>query len=191
VLIPLLELGAVRVTTGEAETERAGRGRAFARSVGNILLPASNPVGTVYGTLAVGILFAAESTEANPALRDIGAVVGTLIVYWLAHAYAYTLAARLSTGESSDTHGVLRELGRQWTIVRGGLSEILVFLIALAFGVSSHAAVIAALISSIALLILFETIAATRGGLGRRELAGQIVMCLLMCAGILAIKFSL
>ncbi len=179
------------MTTGEAESERAGRGRAIARSVGNFFLPASNPVGTVYGTLAVGVLFAAESTESNPALRDIGAVVGTLLVYWLAHAYAYTLAARLSTGESSDTHDVLRELGRQWTIVRGGLTEILVFLIALAFGASSHGAVIAALISSIALLILFETIAATRGRLSRMEVAGQIVMCLLMCAGILAIKFSL
>ncbi len=163
----------------------------MSRVVGNVLLPASNPVGTIYGTLAVGILFAAESTEPNPALRDIAAVVGTLIVYWLAHAYAYTLAARLASSDPGLGHGILRELGRQWTIVRGGLTEILVFVVALALGASSHGAVIAALISSITLLIVFEAIAAFRGHLGRMELLGQIAVCLLMCAGILAIKFAL
>lgn len=164
----------------------------MARSISNFLLPASNPVGTVYGTLAVGVLFAAESTEANPALRDIAAVLGTLIVYWLAHAYAYTLAARLTPGpDDPPTHGVIKELGRQWTIVRGGLTEILVFVLALAFGASSHEAVIAALISSIVLLLVFETIAGVRGQLGGKALAGQVATCLLMCAGILAIKFIL
>ncbi len=177
--------------TGEVEAERVGRGRTLSRAIGNFLLPASNPVGTVYGTLAVGILFAAESTEPNPAFRDIGAVVGTLIVYWLAHAYAYTLAARLAPGDPGLTHGVVRELGRQWTIVRGGLTEIVVFVVALALGASTHGAVIAALISSITLLLVFEAIAGVRGQLGRRQLLGQIAVCLLMCAGILAIKFVL
>ena len=180
------------MTADDAEIEKPGRGRAFGRALGNLLLPASNPVGTVYGTLAVGVLFAVESTEANPALSDIAAVVGTLLVYWLAHAYAYGLAARLTPDpDAPPIHGVLRELGRQWTIVRGGLTEILVFVLALAFGASSHKAVIAALVSSIVLLILFETIAGVRGQLGRKALAGQIAMCLLMCAGILAIKFIL
>lgn len=179
------------MATGEVEAERVGRGRTLSRAIGNFLLPASNPVGTVYGTLAVGILFAAESTEPNPAFRDIGAVVGTLIVYWLAHAYAYTLAARLATGDPGLTHGVVRELGRQWTIVRGGLTEIVVFVVALALGASTHGAVIAALISSITLLLVFEAIAGVRGQLGRRQLLGQIAVCLLMCAGILAIKFVL
>ncbi|MGA7419492.1 MAG: hypothetical protein WBW80_15960 [Acidimicrobiales bacterium] len=73
------------MAAGEVEAQRVSRGRTVSRAVGNFLLPASNPVGTVYGTLAVGILFAAESTEPNPAFRDIVAVVGTLIVYWLAH----------------------------------------------------------------------------------------------------------
>ena len=180
------------MSAGEVGAESAGRGRSLARTIGNFLLPASNPVGTVYGTLAVGVLFAAESTEPNPALQDIAAVVGTLIVYWLAHAYAYGLAARLTPDpDAPPIHGVLRELGRQWTIVRGGLTEILVFVLALAFGASSHKAVIAALVSSIVLLILFEAIAGVRGQLGRKALAGQIAMCLLMCAGILAIKFIL
>jgi hypothetical protein len=183
--------GAVRVMDSEVAPKGPGRLRALARAVGNFLLPASNPVGTVYGTLAVGILFAAESTEPNPALRDIAAVVGTLIVYWLAHAYAYGLAARLSDYDTSQINGVLRELGRQWTIVRGGLTEIVVFAIALGFGASSHMAVIAALISSIVLLIFFEAIAGIRGQLGRKALAGQFALCLLMCAGIVAIKFIL
>lgn len=164
----------------------------MARTIGNFILPSSNPVGTVYGTLAVGVLFAAESTEPNPALQDIAAVVGTLIVYWLAHAYAYTLAGRLIPGpDDPPPHGVVKELGRQWTIVRGGLTEIVVFLVALAFGASSHEAVIAALISSIVLLLVFEAIAGVRGQLGGKALAGQVAMCLLMCAGILAIKFIL
>lgn len=164
----------------------------MARTIGNLILPSSNPVGTVYGTLAVGVLFAAESTEPNPALQDIAAVVGTLIVYWLAHAYAYTLAGRLIPGpDDPPPHGVVKELGRQWTIVRGGLTEIVVFLVALAFGASSHEAVIAALISSIVLLLVFEAIAGVRGQLGGKALAGQVAMCLLMCAGILAIKFIL
>jgi hypothetical protein len=159
--------------------------------VGNFVLPAANPVGTVYGTLAVGILFAAESTAANPAWRDIGAVVGTLIVYWLAHAYAYGLAARLSSDDApGQTGGVLRELGRQWTIVRGGFTEIVVFLIALAFGASTHGAVIAALISSIVLLFLFETIAGIRGRLGGRQFVGQMAICVVMCVGIVAVKFA-
>jgi hypothetical protein len=179
------------VTADDVGAAKSGRVRAFGRWVGNLLLPASNPVGTVYGTLAVGVLFAAESTEANPALQDVAAVVGTLMVYWLAHAYSYGLASRLSPDSSTPTRGVLRELGRQWTIVRGGLTEILVFLIALAFGASSHMATIAALISSIVLLLAFEAIAAGRGRLGGKALAGQIAACLLMCAGILAIKFIL
>ncbi|HEX4220356.1 MAG TPA: hypothetical protein VHZ02_18420 [Acidimicrobiales bacterium] len=173
------------------DVDKAGRLRAFGRGVGNLILPASNPVGTVYGTLAVGVLFAAESTEANPALSDIAAVVGTLMVYWLAHAYSYGLAARLSPDSTIPPRGVLEELVRQWTIVRGGLTEILVFLIALAFGASTHNAVIAALISSIVLLLVFEAIAGIRGHLGGKELAGQIAACLLMCGGILAIKFIL
>lgn len=180
------------MTAGEVGAESAGRGRSVAHAVGNFLLPAANPVGTVYGTLAVGVLFAAESTEAKPALQDIAAVVGTLIVYWLAHAYAYTLASRLTPApDDPPPHGVIKELGRQWTIVRGGLTEIVVFLLALAFGASSHEAVIVALISSIVLLLVFEVIAGARGQLGGMALAGQIATCLLMCAGILAIKFIL
>ena len=63
-----IELGDAPVAAGEVEAQRVSRGpRTVSRAVGNFLLPASNPVGTVYGTLAVGILFAAESTEPNPA----------------------------------------------------------------------------------------------------------------------------
>jgi hypothetical protein len=182
----------VSAGAGEVGAERGGRGRSVARAIANFLLPAANPVGTVYGTLAVGVLFAAESTENKPAVQDLAAVVGTLIVYWLAHAYAYTLAARLTPGpDDPPPHGVIKELGLQWTIVRGGLTEIVVFLLALAAGASSHQAVIAALISSIVLLLVFEAIAGVRGHQGGMALAGQIATCLLMCAGILAIKFIL
>ncbi len=179
------------MTTGEVRTVRNGYGWSVARSIGHFLLPENNAAGTIYGTLTVGVLLAAESSQHASAWRDIAAVMGALLVYWLAHGYAHSLGHRLSNPGDSDGHGVLHELREQWTIMRGASVPLVIFIVVVALGFSEHVAVIDALITSIVLLIMFEGIAAFREHAGKMELTTQLIVCLLMCAGILGIKFVL
>ena len=170
---------------------RNGPERRAARSVSRFLLPESNPAGTIYGTLTVGVLLAVESTVRQTAIRDIGAVLAALVTYWLAHAYASDLAHRVSTDEAEPSPGVVAELGRQWTIIRGALIPLVAFAITLLIGASTAVAVTVALITSIAMLVVFEAIAAVRGHLGFADLAKQVLACVLVCVFMLAIKFTL
>ena len=155
------------------------------------LLPESNPAGTIYGTLTVGVLLAVESTQQKTAIRDVGAVLAALAAYWLAHAYAHDLAHRVSKDQTEDSPGVLWELRHQWTIVRGALVPLVAFVIALMVGTSTAGAVLVALIASITMLIVFEAIAAARCHLGFAGLATQFLAPVVVCILMLAIKFVL
>jgi len=48
----------------------------------------ANPAGLIYGTIAVAALLAAESARRETYVETVGAVLITLLLYWLAHSYA-------------------------------------------------------------------------------------------------------
>ena len=60
--------------------------------------------GSIYGTLSVGVLLAAESSSGHTFLETLGASLVAVVGYWLAHAYAHSLAGRLATSEHPYLH---------------------------------------------------------------------------------------
>jgi hypothetical protein len=130
--------------------------------------PEDNPRGTIYGTIAAGLVLAAEDplTETYP-----GVLIATVIAvasYWLAHGYAHWVGHRLQRGPLPDDGPSAAQLGHalihEWPISEGGAVPLAALLIAWALGASLPTAVTAALWTAAAALAVFEV----AGGLRQR-----------------------
>jgi hypothetical protein len=141
------------------------------------LEPDHNPAGVVYGTLIIGAVLATESTRRETLLDTVGATVLALVLYWLAHSYAATLGDRLERQVPLSASAVVRSLVRDRAIIRGASIPIIALLIASALGASLATAVLIAVWTSSATIVIFEVVAAIRAELRGRELILQI------CAG--------
>jgi hypothetical protein len=84
----------------------------------------------IYGTILSTALIAAysEDTDSDP-LQVAVAVFVAALVFWVAHAYADTLARGLEEGGSVLRHARV-ELAREWPMVSGALVPILPLLLA-------------------------------------------------------------
>ncbi len=60
--------------------------------------PVDNPRGTIYGTIAVGLVVAAE----DPAKETYPRVLIAVMTYWLAHGYAHWAGERLRQNRRPD-----------------------------------------------------------------------------------------
>ena len=94
--------GAMRTAASSGSVARGARG------IFGLVL--NNPGSAIYGTIAVGALLAAESVRRETYGKNIEAVVITLLIYWLAHAYADLAAERLRSGARLTIGRQQREL---------------------------------------------------------------------------------
>src|ERR1700749_767282 len=107
-----------------------------------------NPWAVIYGTISVGALLAAESARSETYLETVGAVLITLVVYGLAHAYAELTEHRLVEGEPLTLSGVGRTLAQGLMVVAGAAVPLLVLVICWIAGVDLGSAVTAGIWSS-------------------------------------------
>ena len=133
----------------------------------------TNPAGLVYGTLAVGALLAAESARRETYARTVGAVVVTLLLYWLAYSYAEFTAIRLRQHLRFTAAGLARIATRELSVLAGAALPLLEVLCLWAAGVRLSTAVTGAIWTSAMAIVAIEATIAVRARLPRRELVLQ------------------
>jgi hypothetical protein len=155
------------------------------------LEPEENPSAVVYGTIAVGLVVAAE----NPALETFPRVAASsataILLYWAAHAYAGVLGERFARRRPLVWADLPGSLQHEWSIVKGAAAPLVVLLLAWAAGATLQVAVWAALWTAVAALFLFEVVAAARAHLGGLQLAGSVVLGTTLGAALIAVKLLL
>jgi hypothetical protein len=155
------------------------------------LEPEDNPSAVVYGTIAVGLVVAAENPEVETFPRVAASCAAAIVLYWAAHAYADVLGKRFASRRPlvfADLPGSLRH---EWSIVKGAAAPLVVLLLAWAAGVTLRVAVWAALWTAVAALSLFEVVAAARANLRGLQLAGSAVLGTTLGAALIAVKLLL
>jgi hypothetical protein len=136
---------------------RGGCGKPLARLV---KVTVDNAGGAVYGTVMIGVLFAAEDSES---VGYPDAVVAAVIaLYWLTELYSYTLGTRLRTGEPLSANALWRSCVHELPIVEGALLPLLVLLAAWAAGASVTTGVGIATWTAAASIVILEFAAGWR-----------------------------
>ena len=130
--------------------------------------PEANPRNTIYGTIAAGLVVAAEDPAAETYPRVVIAAVVAVAAYWLAHGYAHSVDERLRRGDDGNDAASLRQLGaalaHEWPLIEGAATPLIALLVAWAAGVPLATGVSAAVGTAAAALVAFEL----AGGLRRR-----------------------
>jgi hypothetical protein len=173
------------------DTRWAARARDLIVRALERVLPGANPSGSVYGTITVGALLAAETALRDTYLETVASVGVALMVYWLAHSYAELLGQRLEAHERLTVAGLGRALVRDWAIVRGAGLPLLALLAAWALGASQETAISIALWACVASLLAFELLAGLRARAQPRELALELCIGAAMGLGVIALRVIL
>jgi hypothetical protein len=150
-----------------------------------------NAGGAVYGTVMIGVLFAAEDAEAVGYTDTIGAALLVLALYWLTALYTYTLGMRLQTGEPLGPSVFWRSCVHELPILEGALLPLMVVLVAWAAGASTATGVTIATWTAAVTILVLEFVAGWRSRLDleRRWLQGALGA--LIGAAIIALKLLL
>lgn len=150
--------------------------------------PENNPSRVVYGLLVTGAVLAAESAVDETMLQAVGSVAVTVVLLWVAHAYSYMLGERMASGGRWSPGTVVHAGVHEWPLIRGSIVPLVVLIISGLAGASTSAALLAALITAIALLVLFELIAGWRTRLPPAALVVQAAVGAVLGIGIIALK---
>jgi hypothetical protein len=155
------------------------------------VLPGANPAATVYGTITIGALLAAEDGLRDTYPETVGSVVVALTIYWLAHSYAELLGQRLAARKRLTVAELGRALARDWAIVRGAGAPLLALLVAWAVGANQEAGVTAALWTCAGSLVVFELLAGLRTRARGAELILELCGGAAMGLGVIALRVIL
>ena len=150
--------------------------------------PRNNPSAVVYGTIAIGLLLAAEdpSTETYPKL--VAGTVVAIALLWFAHSYAHIVGQRFMSRRSIFGHEVTDVFTREWALVWGATTPLLALVASWLVGANMETAVTAALWTAALTLFAFEVIAGLRARLPRIALVGNAVIGAGLGATLFAVK---
>lgn len=150
-----------------------------------------NAGGAVYGTVMIGVLFAAEDADSVGYPDAVGAAVIVLVLYWLTSLYTYTLGTRLRTGEPLTARVFWRSCVHELPIVEGALLPLLALLAAWIAGASITTGVgIATWTTAISIMVL-EIVAGWRSGLRLPRLLFQAGLGAALGFAIIGLKLLL
>jgi hypothetical protein len=150
-----------------------------------------NAGGAVYGTVMIGVLFAAEDPAGLGYTDTIGAALIVLALYWLTSLYTYTLGVRLRTGEPLSTSVFLRSCLHELPILEGALLPLVVILVSWAAGASVNTAVTIATWTVAVTILFLEFLAGWRSRLALERLWVQAALGTLIGFAIIALKLLL
>lgn len=142
----------------------------------------------VYGTLTIGALLDAESTQTETYTETVAAVAVAMVLYWLAHSYATLMARRIEDGERLKLRAVAETAAHELSILVGALIPLLAVLISWLAGGTLTTAVLAAIWTSAAMIVLIELVAGVSAKLSGFALAVQTVFGVVLGIGIIAMK---
>lgn len=149
-----------------------------------LLWPRHNPGAMIYGTLVAAALLATEAATGESAGAMVGTILGTQVVYWLAHVYADVVARQaLAEGEQPrrlNLRLVVESCTQELGIIAGGALLVAVLVVVDVAGASQAVAVDAAQLCSIAQLVAWGVFAARRAHLR----ASWVVLYALVSAGL-------
>ncbi len=132
-----------------------------------------NAGGAVYGTVMIGVLFAAEDADGLGYTDAVAAALIVLVLYWLTNLYTYALGTRLRTGEPLTANVIWRSCVHELPIVEGALVPLLVLLGSWAAGASVATGVSIATWTTAGTIVVLEFGAGWRSGLGLGRLLLQ------------------
>ena len=150
--------------------------------------PRHNPSAIVYGTIAIGLLIAAEdpSTETYPKLVE-GTVVAIALL-WFAHSYAHVVGQRFKNRRPISVHEIIDVFTREWALVWGATTPLLALVASWLVGAKLETAVTAALWTAALTLFAFEVMAGIRARLPGVALVGNAVIGAGLGATLFAVK---
>jgi hypothetical protein len=130
----------------------------------------------IYGLIAVATLLSAESARRETYPATVGAVLLTLLLYWLGHSYAHYTGERLAEGERMTVSGLGRTMGAEAAILIGAAVPLAEILIWWALGQRLTSAVTVAVWTAAGLIVVTELVIARRAELTGRDLIAQVSM---------------
>jgi hypothetical protein len=154
-------------------------------------LAAANVQGAVYGTVAIGVLFAAEDAPRVGYPETLEAAAIVLALYWLTGFYAHELAIRVQRREQVNLRLLWRSCLHELTVIEGGLIPVLAVLVAWAAGATVAVGVTAAVWTTAATIIALEVAAGCRSRPGPKRLLLQASVGVAMGLAIVVLKLML
>lgn len=133
--------------------------------------------GMITGTVVSAAVLAATAGHVESTGQLSIAIVGTTLVYWLAHLHAATIGAAVHH-RRHPLHALRDAVLHTWTIAAASLLPLAVLLVATWWGAGVDGAAWTALWATVALLGLYSYLAGARAGLRQRDrLLGAVAGC--------------
>ncbi len=151
----------------------------------------ANPAGLIYGTIAVAALLAAESARRETYVETVGAVLITLLLYWLAHSYAGFTGERVRAGEPFTYRGLLRTATHELAVLLGAAVPLLAILICWAAGAALSTAVSIGISTTVVIVIATEVVIGLRAELTGRDLVRQTAVGVVLALLVVALRVLL
>lgn len=154
--------------------------------------PEDNPRSAVYGTIAAGLVIAAEDPVINSYASVVTATAVAVATYWLAHGYAQWVAQRLQSravpGVRWSPRGLVDALVHEWPLAEGAAIPFGSLLVLWVVGVPLTAGVTAAVWIAAVALLVFEAAGALRRKLPLSHVAAHASVGLLLGSALFAVK---
>jgi hypothetical protein len=135
--------------------------------------------GAIYGTILVAGVLAATTADDAEVGDTALYVFATVLVFWLAHAWADSLARRV-TATRRGLKGFRTTLANQWPLVQSAFPPIVVMIVASVLGADDEAAITWGAWSCVVLLAGWGIVVARK----EKESAGGIVGTSVACAAL-------
>ena len=145
----------------------------------------------VYGTILVATLLAAESPGRESYGETTAAVAVALAVYWLAIAYAESVAHRAQRKEHFSAVGFARVAIRELTVILGALGPLLALFGCWAAGASLSTGVTVAVWCAAGIIAATELILGLRSHLDGADLVVQTGFGTLFGLAVVALRVLL
>lgn len=145
----------------------------------------------IYGLLTVGALLAAESAASETYGETVFGVVLALLVYWIAYSYAMLVRWRVREAEPLTLLSFFNAAASELPILMGATPPLIAVLLAWAVGASLNTAIVAALWTAAAAIVIIETLSGIRARLSRRELVIQTLVGAALGLMMLALRLEL
>jgi hypothetical protein len=140
-------------------------------------LASANVAGAIYGQILVTSIVAALSEEETLSAQEIFiGVLGTMLVFWLAHVYAAAVARRLSRREPLRLREILDIANDEWPMVQSAAPALVALGLAWAGVFSTSAGVDLAIAAGIGALFAWGFVIARRSGLSPAGTLGSIAL---------------
>ncbi|MGB4874333.1 MAG: hypothetical protein WBQ93_02580 [Candidatus Competibacter sp.] len=118
----------------------------------------------VYGTIvAIAVIGAWYADPTSGALETLTSVAATLIVFWIAHAYAHVVGQGLPVDKAASSQ-IFSALRHDWPIIQAGVLPLIVLGTGALHIIEERLAILGAIASGVVMLMVFSVVMARAAG---------------------------